>query len=294
MTPTMTLPSFLIIGAMKSGTTTLFHDLRQNPSIFIPEDKELEDLITDSVLSPAGIEKYAKFFARAKANQCCGEASTAYTKLPDIGGVPNRAHETLGANIRLIYLVRNPVSRLISHYHHLHSAGDIDLPIDEAIQDCPELLSYSKYAMQLDPWIKQFGRDNIKVIIFESYVKDRRNTLLSIYDFLGVERSLEKIQEDSIYNKGDGKPINNALFTKISHSRVYRSCIRPLLSLSARAAIKKMVLPKAKTKTKPSKEKLEWVVAQLQSDMDQFRLLLEDKELPWDISSAPTQFSREE
>ncbi len=290
----MTLPAFLIIGAMKSGTTTLFHDLRKNPNIFIPEDKELEDLISDTVLSVAGVEKYAKYFSNAKTNQCCGEASTAYTKLPDITGVPKRAHETLGAETRLIYLVRNPVSRLISHYHHLHSAGDIDLHIDEAIQHCPELLNYSKYAMQLEPWIEQFGRNNIKIVIFESYVNDRRNTLLSICDFLGVEQNLEKVQEDSVYNKGDGKPINNAFFTKISQSRIYRTCLRPLLSLSARAAIKKMVLPKAKTKTKPSKEGVEWAVAQLQSDMDQFRFLLEDKELPWDLSGAPAQFSREE
>ena len=290
----MTLPSFLIIGAMKSGTTTLFHDLRNNPNVFIPEDKELEDLISDKVLSTNGVEQYEKYFANAKSSQCCGEASTAYTKLPDIGGVPKRAYETLGATVKLIYLVRNPVSRMISHYHHIYSAGDIDLSIDEAIQDCPELLNYSKYSMQLEPWIHQFGRDNIKVVIFESYVNDRYNTLLSICDFLGVEKNLEKIKEDSVFNKGDGKPINTAFFTKISQSRIYRSCIRPLLSLSARAKIKKMVLPKAKTKTKPSKEKLEWAVSQLQSDMEQFRQLLDEKTLPWDVSSAPTQFSREQ
>ena len=96
----MTLPSFLVIGAMKAGTTTLFQDLKDHPNIFMPSDKELHDLNTEDVLTEKGVAAYEKFFKDSSTEQRCGEASTGYTKLPDIEGVPSRAHALLGGDTK--------------------------------------------------------------------------------------------------------------------------------------------------------------------------------------------------
>ena len=162
----MTLPSFLVIGAMKAGTTTLFQDLVDHPNIFMPSDKELHDLNTNEVLTEKGTAAYEKFFANSTSEQRCGEASTGYTKLPDIMGVPKRSLKLLGSDTKLMYLVRNPVGRLLSQYHHHVNVDKLDLQIDEAIQACPELINYSKYAMQLSPWIEMFSSENIKIIVY--------------------------------------------------------------------------------------------------------------------------------
>ena len=285
----MTLPTFLIIGAMKSGTTTLFHDLRKNQFIYIPDDKELNHLNSDAVLAPNGREKYESFFEKAGSNQCCGEASTSYTKLPNYAGVPLRAHETLGSNLKLIYLVRNPIGRLISHYHHVLSAGVIDLQIDDAIHQYPDLINFSKYAMQLEPWINQFGKDQLKIITFESFIQNRSNTLKSICKFLHVQQHAEQIQENIIYNKGEGKPVNHGVYKKFTKTWFYRSHIRPRLSLSLRNSFKRALFSKASSKSKPSADSINWAIEQLKSDMECFSSHMGGN-LPWDFSSAVDLF----
>ena len=76
------LPGFLIIGAMKAGTTTLYHDLLTNPQVFFPLDKEPGNLASHDVLGEDGRGRYASIFKTARPDQICGEASTTYTKLP--------------------------------------------------------------------------------------------------------------------------------------------------------------------------------------------------------------------
>ena len=87
----MPLPDFLIIGAMKAGTTTLYRDLMTNPAIFFPSEKEKSHLLRDEVLTEAGRRDYEKLFRRARPGQVLGIAPTRYTNLPDCPGVPGRA-----------------------------------------------------------------------------------------------------------------------------------------------------------------------------------------------------------
>jgi len=115
---TMTLPHFLIIGAMKSGTTTLYRDMLTHRRVFFSADKEPMNLVNDDVLTAEGRHAYESLFAGAGRDSVCGEASTAYTKLPVYPGVPRRALQLLGPELRLIYIMRHPIERLISHHHH--------------------------------------------------------------------------------------------------------------------------------------------------------------------------------
>lgn len=87
----MRRPDFLIIGAMKAGTTTLYRDLVDHPNIFLPEQKEPNTLVMYGSDMRRIIDDYASLFARSPQDAICGEASTAYTKRPDNEGVAARA-----------------------------------------------------------------------------------------------------------------------------------------------------------------------------------------------------------
>lgn len=280
----MTLPSFLVIGAMKAGTTTLFRDLRSSPGVFMPGDKELHDLNTDEVLTDAGRQRYEAFFSGAAAGQVCGEASTGYSKLPDITGVPERAKALLPSDLRVVYIVRDPIARLISQYHHHLSNRVVDLPIDTAIRDYAPLINYSRYAMQIEPWIATIGREQVRILIFEDYVRNRSATVASLLDFLGVEEG-HRVEEGEVYNKGAGRPVHSGPFAVASRSGVYQRVVRPLIPLGVRDSLRRLLLPKAPPKAMPMEDTIRWAESQLREDMERFRLILGVPALPWNLSA---------
>ena len=287
----MTLPSFLIVGAMKAGTTTLYRDLRSNDAVFLPSEKEPHALIHDEVLTQEGTNEYESLFKSATQTQQCGEASTGYTKYPDNEGVPSRARTLLGSELKVIYIVRNPIERLISQYHHEVFVSGLTMQIDEAIHDFPALLNYSKYAMQVELWIQQFSKEQVHIIIFEEYVTNRSKTIDAVCSFLGIQSNASKISDETIYNKGSGRPMRKGPIFAITRTKLYQKCIRPLLPLSARDSLRKNLLAKSPPKAKPSIESVVWAVEQLEQDMEQFKKIINVQELPWDLSSATEQFA---
>ena len=142
----MRLPTFLIIGAMKAGTTTLYNDLKRQAFIFLPDCKEPNALIDDQILTRSGQIRYSSLFRHARDDQICGEASTAYAKLPHHRNAASRARQILGSNLRVIYIVRDPVLRLVSHYRHDWSLGLIKSDLRTALDEYPDLISFSCYA----------------------------------------------------------------------------------------------------------------------------------------------------
>src|SRR5690606_39103208 len=104
---------FLIVGAAKSGSTSLYRDLLRNPAIVFPAGKEPEGLAFDAVLTAAGLAAYAAPFARAQPapEQFAGDASQRYTIRPHYDRCAERALRVLGPQARIIYIVRNPIER---------------------------------------------------------------------------------------------------------------------------------------------------------------------------------------
>ena len=177
------LPRFLIIGAMKCATTSLYEQLKAQPGIFMPELKEPNYFSDDDVYS-RGEEWYRGLFEEALPTDLCGEASTHYTKLPTYPKTIERLSAML-EQPKLIYIVRHPIERIVSQYIHEWSQGLITQPIDEAIANHPELVNYSQYAMQLQPFAERFGKENILVIQFEHLKKVPEQVLTLVCEFIG-------------------------------------------------------------------------------------------------------------
>ena len=225
----MQLPDFLIIGAMKAGTTTLYHDLLTNPCVFFPPDKEPGNLTVDDVLTEAGRRRYASMFKAARSNQICGEASTTYTKLPDLPDVSERAWKVLGPRLRVIYLVREPVSRIVSHHYHEYSEGTMGADINQAVLQFDRLINYSRYAMQIEPWLNRLGSAHVRIIRFESYVEERRSTVAALCRFLGIAPRPGLVEANQVFNPSEAKPAATGLLWRMSKSPWYRKTIRSLL-----------------------------------------------------------------
>ncbi len=181
-----TLPNFLVIGAMKAGTTSLYHYLRDHPQVFMPETKEV------NFFNPLrnwrrGVGWYADQFSAAPEDAgAIGEASTSYTKFPWIQGVPARIASVLG-DVRLIYVVRHPVERMRSQYLHNLATGQEWRPIAEAFVQESMYLNISRYAFQLDQFLPYVPRDRVLVLDSRDLRADRVPTLRRIFEFLEVE-----------------------------------------------------------------------------------------------------------
>lgn len=263
----MRTPDLLIIGAMKCGSTTLYRDLMTNPRVFFPIDKEPESLCDDLVLTPAGRAKYAALFEGARPDQLCAEASTAYTKRPDFERVAERARAVCGPDLRAIYLVRDPVARAISHHFHEYARGNMPRSIDEAVRRFPALVNYSRYAMQIEPWLECFGHERVRILRLEDYVADRAGECSSLCAFLGIEPRPDLIESDKVFNRSAGKPVMRGPWKLIAHNPVYRRFIRPLMPLGLKDRVRVTVLPKAPPRPEPPTEATAaWIREQLEAD----------------------------
>ncbi len=243
----MNLPDFLVIGSMKAGTTTLFRDLMLNPRVFFPLEKEPERLCHDSVLSDEGLQEYARMFARAKPDQRCAEASTAYTKRPVFEGVPARAREVLGPEARMLYVIRDPIKRIVSQHRHEVAVGKLETckDINDAVRQISRYIDYSRYAWQLEPWIDTFGPDRVRVIVLERYIRARSQTLEAVSEFLGLQPVLEGIDEGRVFNKADDRRVVRGPWRQVLSGPLYQRVLRPMMSTETRQRLRRVFLPKA-------------------------------------------------
>lgn len=179
------IPDFIIIGAMKSATSTLHKQLSAQPGIFMSTPKE-PNFFSDDSIYRRGLKWYKGLFCKADVDDICGESSTHYTKLPDYPSTVQRLKAAI-PNPRLIYVMRNPIDRLISHYIHQWSEGVINCDIDNAIDRYPELVNYSCYGMQIEAYVTEFGVDAILPVSFESLKEAPQKVLEEIGNFIGYQ-----------------------------------------------------------------------------------------------------------
>ena len=135
----MRMPDFIIIGAMKCATSTLHEQLARQAGIFMSTPKE-PNFFSDDEQWERGIGWYASLFNLADECDICGESSTHYTKLPTYPHTIERMREHLGDDVRMIYIMRHPIDRLISHYIHEWTQRVISSPVNEAVDEHPELI----------------------------------------------------------------------------------------------------------------------------------------------------------
>jgi hypothetical protein len=182
------LPNFLVIGAMKAGTTSLYRYLRAHPQVFMPEAKELNFFVAERRWH-RGRGWYEAQFAGAGDAIAVGEASPIYAMYPEFAGVPDRIARLL-PQVRLIYAVRHPIERIRSHYLHQVARGREHGPIEHSLRADPRYLDTSRYAMQIERYLAHFAPERLQVITAEELRDDRVATIRRVLRFLGLDPGL--------------------------------------------------------------------------------------------------------
>jgi hypothetical protein len=191
------LPNLLVIGAMKCGTTSLHRYLASHPQISMCRDKELEFFVEERAWS-RGLPWYEARFPPKPGARVYGESSPLYTAFPRWKGVPERMHGVV-PDAKLIYLVRDPIDRLVSHYVHDYADGFEDRPPGEALADLEGKYVWgSRYFMQLEQYLPYFPPERILIVEREELLGERRPTLRRLFEFLGVDPGFESPAFDAI------------------------------------------------------------------------------------------------
>ena len=189
----------MIVGAAKSGTTSLFEYLRGHPDVFMPDLKEASYFAGGGMLTEAD---YLGLFREAGAARAVGEASTAYLYVPKTATTIRR---TLGPSTRIIIILRNPVDMAYSLWGHMVREGGEDLGFFDALKaerarmadpefhrqakNWPFNFAYAnraRYSAQVAAYLRTFGPSQVKVLIFEEFFADVAAGFAELCRFLEV------------------------------------------------------------------------------------------------------------
>ncbi|WGL15257.1 sulfotransferase domain-containing protein [Microbulbifer bruguierae] len=250
------LPHFVIIGAMKSATTTIYEQLRLLDGVYMPELKE-PNFFSDDSQYQQGLNWYLKLFEPAKDTDIIGEASTHYTKIPIYPNTLKRMSEVL-PSVKIIYIMRDPIDRLISQYIHEWSCNNIHDEINRAVNKFPELIRYSCYAEQLKPFIDQYGVENILPVFFERIKKFPEDELVRIAKFIGYKGHAQWRESVSRANVSSERLRTNKFTNFLITNPILAAIRNSLIPHFIRDSVKsKMRMNNRPELTKTTKSKLE-------------------------------------
>ena len=216
------LPTFICIGAMKCGTTSLHAYLDTHPEVCMSSPKETGFFLERN---DSDLDWYRQCFSGSA--QAYGETSTDYAKHPGFGGVPERMNSLL-PDIKLLYLVRDPIERAVSQYVHDRALGLVEGPVEKVL--CPPeeslYVNVSRYHYQLSQYLEYYDWENICVIESEHLRNARVETLSEIFEFIGVRPDINQQQVQTEYHKSAVKlrlPAVSKFFARTNVGQVLKS-----------------------------------------------------------------------
>src|SRR5687767_3859274 len=197
-----TMPNLIIIGGLKCGTTSIHHYLGLHPEVQMSKPKEL-NFFVEELTWDLGLDWYrGRFDDRFPVR---GESSPHYTNLPRYTGVAERIREHC-PDAKPIYMVRDPIKRILSHWVHATGAGYETRELVPTLSD-PDTayIHRSMYWMQLQPYLDLFPHEQIAVITQEELQGEREETMRRAFAFAGVDETFTSEQFDREWEKSSAK-----------------------------------------------------------------------------------------
>jgi hypothetical protein len=188
------LPTFIGIGAMKSGTTSLYHYLDQHPQVTMSTPKETNFFLKRR---REDWEWYRQRFAGEA--EAYGEISPKYAGYPGYVTNIEQMYEAL-PNLKLIYLLRDPIERAVSHYMHNYNGSSTS--IDDAFQPVEKsrYINLSRYYAQISRYLEYYNIEDMLFIESERLRENRQDTMGEVFHFLGVNEKEKCANFDNEYN----------------------------------------------------------------------------------------------
>lgn len=230
------LPDFIIIGAMKSATSTLHEQLARQPGIFMTTPKE-PYFFSDDPVYAQGIDWYKNLFSSANATDLKGESTTHYTKLPTYPQTLERIEKHV-PDAKFIYVMRHPVERLVSQYIHHWTEREVTVSLDEAVATMPILTAYSQYTMQLTPYFERFGQERVLPVFFDRLRQYPQETLEQVCRFIGYGGTPKWDSDDQTRNVSSQRMQDNWLRDMLVNLPVVTTIRKRLIPQSWRDRVK--------------------------------------------------------
>lgn len=234
----MQLPNFIIGGAQKSGTTSLYYQLKQHPEVFLCDPKEPRYFLYEIAMATEPekiegralhfptrtLEEYAALFEDSTGYKAIGEASAHYLFSPEVAV---KIKDTI-PDARMIFILRNPIDRAYSNYWHAVRLGIEDRKVEDALAVTESRVTLGRYAATLDQWFEVFAPEQVKLLIFDDFVKDNSAVFADTCRFLEIDDSFTP--DMSAKNKG-GQMKNRRLgvFLEKTRTNPLVQSIKPIL-----------------------------------------------------------------
>ena len=265
------LPNFLVVGAAKAGTTSVYQYLIQHPQIYMSPIKEpyffsfidskpafkgpYDDKTNKTIVTK--IEDYEKLFENVVNEKAIGECSNSYLYFKYTA---ENIRKMIPA-CKIIVILRNPADRAYSHYLQSIMLGHEKLSFKDALQNERvrkeknwrwhyQYIGQSMYYEQVLQYYNCFGGENVKIFLFEELINAPMKLMENIFEFLRVDSSFEPVTKK---HNATGLPKNNMLHKFLSYDNWIKNITRPFTSSKLRGMIYKMILSKNynyKNKTK--------------------------------------------
>ncbi len=281
----MALPDFFIIGASRSGTSSLYFHLREHPEVFMPEEKEPHFFNNTELRN---LEGYVKIFQGVNDGQIIGEATSAYlyyykecTKnIKKIYGLEYK-------KLRIIAILRNPAERAWSYYYLLRRRGEFDKSIHETIRYFQnqkdqglyhDFIRSGMYYNQVQSFQRHFPF--LKIVLFEEFINYPDQILKNIYGFLNLKNRdfLPKNLNEAYNVSGEPrrliyKPVYNLLF----RNNVMKNIFKPLIPYNFRQKVKTKLAKKIVEKPDMPSDVREYLARIYKQDLSLLIGLFEDE-----------------
>lgn len=238
----MSKPNFFIVGAARTGTTSLWMYLKQHPDIFMPDAMVVKEpsFYCDSY-GMRDVEKYQRLFSGVRHEKAIGEASTPYLTSPESAAWIRREIP----EAKIIAVLRNPVDRAYSMYRWMVNHGyewvypfEKALEIEDSRKQDKDFLAHNPqyfynylyfdsglYSVQLQRYYSVFPASQIKVILLDELKQNTIEAVKEIFSFLGVSTDFSPVIK--VHNKAEMRPMHtgihfslNELCRKHRHTRI--------------------------------------------------------------------------
>jgi len=230
------LPEFIICGAMKSGTSSLHDILNSHPNVFIP-NREIHFFDIDNILEHPdfsfyhknhwvyqSIDKDPKKYWRWYSNhfiggegKILGEDSTNYLCCSNF---PNRLNQQ-NKDIKLVIMLRNPISRAYSNYFHNLRTGRAIWDFEKTLlYDPKSILERSKYGQQIENIYNKIPRERVKIVLFEEFLANKETSVKEICEFLELDYA--KIDKSALAFHSNRASIPSSIRIQVFRNRIFR------------------------------------------------------------------------
>jgi len=290
-------PNFFIVGVAKAGTTSLYTYLSKIPQIYMSPVKEpnyFNQLIELNKNQKLGMDKkrYLSLFSKVKNEKIVGEASISYLRNPH---TPTLIREQIPDALILISL-RDPVERAFSSFLNnrryrklkasFHEQLNQELKNDMDNNKTYIRLNAGLYFENVKRYLETFGPEQVKIVIFEEWVKNLKDTLEEILKFLGLNPHLKNFEEKTHNPYVDTR---GAIAERILQSKMAINLSQSLISESSKNFLKK-ILFKKQTKPKMSQEDRKTLTDFYRNDVNKVQALL-GRNLLWPNFKSEVDFS---